>query len=219
MRTFAAKTSMCIVLTMMSIKVILDGWKDMEASNNLFFKLLGCCVSFVLLAPSVYDAALMGYMLMSLEDSEIYNSFVKRVEEDWESEQSVFVVKFCLLIFCFPVAWCRVLVAKGCDCWKTSITGNIVGCVDIIQTLVLFPLTVVVIFSSESELDIFVNMIAVQIFGNLDDTFAKSVTDRRKEVWDDTNRLYLDWEVERKTSITYDDLKERIEKSLPVGKV
>jgi len=191
MRTFTAKTLMCVVLTMMSLKVIYGGFSEMEISTNPYFKLLGCIVSFVLLVPSLFDAVVMGTMFMSLKEDLSRAKFLETVELGWESEQSQFVRKFCFYLFCCPCA----LFKNG---WDSKITATIVACVDIIQTLVLFPLTVVVIFSSESELDIFVNMIAVHVFGNLD-VFAKSITDRRGEMWRLTNQLYIDWDEEGKT--------------------
>jgi len=132
--------------------------------GNPFFKLLGCSVSFVLLVPSLFDAVVMGTMFMSLKEKLSRAKFFKTVELDWESEQSQFFRKFCFYLFCCPCA----LVKNGCE-WDSKLTATIVACVDITQTLVLFPLTVLVIFSSESELEIFVNMIAVHVFGNLDD--------------------------------------------------
>jgi len=203
MRTFTAKTFMCVVLTMMSIKVIYDGFSEMEISTNPWFKLLGCIVSFVLLVPNLFDAVVMGTMLMSLKEDLSRAKFLEMVKLDFESEQSQYVRKFCFNLFCRPCALVINLFCCPCSLvksgWHHKLTATIVACVDIIQTLVLFPLTIVVIYSSETELEIFVNMIAVHVFGNLDDVFAKSVTDRRNEVRDVTDKLYLDWEVEGKT--------------------
>jgi hypothetical protein len=50
----------------------------------------------------------------------------------------------------------------------------IVGLIDFMQTLVLIPLGVVVVFSSAGPEDVLVNVVAVQIFAALDDDFVNS---------------------------------------------
>jgi len=191
-RTFIAKTFACIVLTAMSIYVIVEYWTEMETSTNLFFKTLGCIFSFILLAPSVYDTFVMAWLLMSLFDGDVANkthdNYIADINE--EIEPWCFVLVMSGLIFCCPLSWSFVFYRWGCT---YPVAGSVVGFVDVIQTLVLFPLTVVVIFTSESGIDIFVNIIAVQVFGNLDDIFAYAVTSRRSEILKKTSRLYLNW--------------------------
>merc|ERR1711871_429383 len=50
----------------------------------------------------------------------------------------------------------------------------IVGLIDFMQTLVLIPLGFVVVFSSAGPEDVLVNVVAVQIFANLDDEFVNA---------------------------------------------
>ncbi len=50
----------------------------------------------------------------------------------------------------------------------------IVGLIDFMQTLVLIPLGLVVVFSSAGPEDVLVNVVAVQIFAALDDDFVNS---------------------------------------------
>ena len=53
----------------------------------------------------------------------------------------------------------------------------IVGLIDFIQTLVLIPLAFVVNFSAGSPTDIFIDIVAVQVFANLDDEFVRAFSE------------------------------------------
>lgn len=50
----------------------------------------------------------------------------------------------------------------------------VVGLIDFVQTLVLIPLGYVVIWASECPTDVFINIVVVQVFANLDDEFVRS---------------------------------------------
>jgi len=187
-RTFVAKSFVCVLLVLVSIYVMVDNWSEMETSSNYLFKILGCSVSFVFLIPSLYDAALMAYMLMFLFDTDnaTHDLFFEHLNEEFKH----CCFGCCFLTICCPLAWSLTFYAYGCS---FPVAGMVVGFLDIFQTLLLFPLSVVVIFTSESGVDIFVNVIAVQVFGNLDDIFAYTMTDRRWEIWKYTSTMYLRW--------------------------
>ena len=53
----------------------------------------------------------------------------------------------------------------------------LVGLIDFVQTLVLIPLGYVVIFASECPTDVFINIVVVQVFANLDDEFVRAFTE------------------------------------------
>jgi len=193
MRTFVAKTLACVVLTSMSLYVILQYWSEMDTSTNMVFKSLGCCVSFLLLAPSVYDAGVMSYLLMSLYESDVggrtHDDYLSSLHEEYSLRAYLAIIA--ALVFCFPCTIGMSIYLDGC---AFPLAGAVVGFVDLVQTLILFPLTVVVIFTSGSGIEIFVNLVAVQVFGNLDDIFAYAVTNRRSEIWKHTSKLYLNWQ-------------------------
>merc|ERR1719198_163371 len=65
-------------------------------------------------------------------------------------------------------------VTKVCGLEVDDMFMIIVGFVDFMQTLVLIPLGLVVVFSSAGPEDILVNVVAVQIFANLDDEVVRA---------------------------------------------
>merc|ERR1719189_396620 len=122
----------------------------------------------------------MGHMLISMGDNEFHDEFFEKVENDWGNH----------------CCWCCLFGKEGLS---ARCAAAVIGTTDILQTLILFPLTAVVINTSESGVDVFVNVVAVQVFANLDDIFAYGITDRREEMWKYTSNLYFKWIGERKT--------------------
>jgi len=194
-RPLLAKTIICVVLTMMSVYVIYDNYLLVNPSYPIF-KFLGVLLSYLLLGPSLYDAYLMGHMLISMGDNEFHDEFFEKVENDWGNHCCWCCGANCFLICCCPLSWCCLFRNEGLS---ARCTAAVIGTTDICQTLILFPLTAVVINTSESGVDVFVNVIAVQVFANLDDIFAYGITDRREEMWKKTSKLYFKWIGERKT--------------------
>jgi len=192
-RTIVAKTILCVVLLCVSYWVI-----DEFSFNESYpvFKLLMILLSYVLLGPSLYDAYLMGHMLISMGDNEFHDEFFEKVENDWGNHLCWCCGANCFLICCCPMSWCCLFGNEGLS---ARCAAAVIGTTDILQTCILFPLTAVVIMISESGVDVFVNVVAVQVFANLDDIFAYGITDRREEMWKQTSNLYFKWIGERKT--------------------
>jgi len=168
----------------------------MDYKTNPIFKLVTTCVSFILLAPSVYDAYLMAHMLIAIGGRKFHDEFFEKIEYDWSKHCCWYCGANCFLIFCCPCSWCCLFCAQGCS---SRCLAAIIGTTDIAQCFTLFYLTIVVIWTSETSVDIFVNVVAVQVFANLDDLFAYAISNRRMEIWKETSKLYIKWIGERKT--------------------
>jgi len=124
-----------------------------------------------------------------------HEAFVNNVRED---------MYFCwfgtlCITLCCPCcvfSWALCLTCTSCGEYKHDryvFLQMIVSLLDKFQTLCLFPLTVVVIFTSNSGAEIFVNLVAVHVFGNLDDVFASDVTTKKSEILNRMSKLYFRW--------------------------
>merc|ERR1719357_98419 len=70
------------------------------------------------------------------------------------------------------------------------------GVVDMVQTLVLLPLSFIIIFGSEKLADIFVNLVALQAFAFLDDIAAEAMgSGKDNEFLNKLTWLYYDWDM------------------------
>merc|ERR550534_1890548 len=80
----------------------------MDTSTNIAFKILRCSVSFILLAPSVYDTIMMAWLLQSLFEGESlfegngakqnHDDYFTGLNEDVDCFE--FFGSFACLIFC-----------------------------------------------------------------------------------------------------------------------
>lgn len=199
-RTFMAKTFACLVLTGMSLYIVTEYWPTMNKSTHIGLKITGCCISFLFLVPSMRETMFLIATLVGLNEEESLEDFMKDTE-DWSRFYFMCVMLCCPCSVAYmakvrPPAWIAI--------------GFIIAFVDSIQTLLLFPLAVVVVMSSDSEVEVLVNIVAVQIFANLDDLFAYGISKYLgHKVLDSTSALYVDWTEETKTS-EFDALSKQL---------
>jgi len=199
-RTFLNKTFICLVFTGMSFYIVVEYWSTMNTSTYIEFKVIGCFISFLLLIPS-------------LRETFIFASII--AVDDWNHEELLSATEgftgiiFCLITCCCP---CLSIIHLMERRKLAPILGVIIAFVDVYQTLSLFPLAVVVILTSESEVEIFVNMIAVQVFANLDDLFAYGMSKYLgPKVKESASALYIRWEGEGTKKSELDSLSMKVD--------
>jgi len=200
-RTFLAKTFTCLLLTGMSVYIIAKYWDVMDTSTYFGFKIIGCCVSFFILIPALWETISLTSILGAVSEHEQDRD---RLYEDAQGAnccEDWFVLSISL-ICCCPCRFAFCAYVYFMHPYKStkrrfiySLLAFTIAFIDTVQTLMLFPLSVVVIMTSDSEVDVFVNLVAVQVFGNLDDIVAYGVSKYQKpKVQASTIALYLTWE-------------------------
>lgn len=165
------------IFSLLSVYVAFDGWATMSFTDMLVFKCLMFGLSCLLTLPQLYQTTLITLTFVSVARGAVVFELQQR-RPPYVVLGVAFVLMF-LLPFILPL-----LLIGGClfapllerfgikDFWLV-----IVGLIDFIQTLVLIPLAFVVIFSAGSPTDIFIDIVAVQVFANLDDEFVRAFSE------------------------------------------
>jgi len=189
---FLAKAFLQIVMASFSVVVMVLGYPLMDYDKNYTLKVCGVIFSEGLLVFAFYEAIITAVVLLAERSTR------KEMEDDAMDDKTdfcvniligiIFLVISPLFIPCLIVA---LIFAQNKRWYGASI---LIGLIDILQTALLFPLAVVVIFVSETPIDVFVNVVALQIFGNLDDTIAYALSYKfRKEIVRKLMDLYFKW--------------------------
>jgi len=202
-KTFLAKTFACLIFTAMSIYIVVTNWNLMDTSTYIEVKVTGCIISFFLLIPSLRETIFLTTFIANTDNESLEGMF-SVIQEDIHCLMFLFVLCCCPCIM-FAFMFYRVS-ARTTVCF-------IIAFVDSVQTLMLFPLSVVVILTSESEVDVFVNLVAVQVFANLDDIFAFGLSKwLAPKVVKHASTLYIRWKGGTKKSekSEYDSLKKEV---------
>lgn len=162
------------IFSLVSAYVAYDGWSTMDFQYMHTFKTLMFLLSALLTIPKLYQTTLMTLTFTALARGAI-------VEELHQHRSPLTVLTYAaFLSVLLPVILPLVIVVNVLfqpvlhqheifDCWLV-----VVGFIDFSQTLVLIPLAFVVIFSAESATDIFIDIVAVQVFASLDDEFVEA---------------------------------------------
>jgi len=114
----------------------------------------------------------------------------------------VFLTLFCPCLFCCSgYSLIKKDAPDACgyfnpntDKGRWQLAPYVISIIDVFQTALLFPLAVVIIFVSETPIDVFVNVVALQVFGSLDDIIAYALSNQSRKgnilrVFD----LYFKW--------------------------
>ena len=162
------------IFSLVSAYVAYDGWSTMDFQYMHTFKTLMFLLSALLTIPKLYQTTLMTLTFTALARGAV-------VEELHQHRSPITVLMYAaFLSVMLPVLLPLVVVVSVVfqpvlhqheifDCWLV-----VVGFIDFSQTLVLIPLAFVVIFSAGSATDIFIDIVAVQVFASLDDEFVQA---------------------------------------------
>ena len=137
------------------------------------FKALACALSFVLTAPQIYQTTLITLTFVALARGHLTDELHLR-----RHPLHVFILA-CTMSVAIPLATPLLLFgAPLCAPFSRNCLGVhnytliVITCIDFCQTLVLLPLSFVILFVAATPSDILVNMVAAQVFATLDDDFV-----------------------------------------------
>ena len=162
--------------------IVYDGINkgEVDYSTMYMFKSLAFALSVVLTLPQLYQTTLMSLTFVALGRDAIFEEL-----QQTRHPCVAFAIAIGLTVV-VPVVLPLLLVG-GLLCAPllpyfgvTDLWLVIVGLIDYMQTLVLVPLAYVVVFSADAPPDIFVNIVAVQVFANLDDAFVEAFANPAK---------------------------------------
>jgi len=180
--------------------------------SNLTLKTLALTIKFLLFIPTIRDSTIVMQVMMG---TGVWGSRDEITDEILNRRPltgffifglaSVLFVPLLLVLGVFgkdAVNNCvnrlgvQYVIFKG-DISPYVVAGAVfMGVVDMVQTLVLLPLSFIIIFSSESPADIFVNLVALQGFAFLDDIAAEAMgSGKDNEFINKLTWLYYDWDM------------------------
>jgi hypothetical protein len=173
------KGVLAAIFTVFSLYVASDAWATMDFEMGIF-KLLTFSLSFALTLPQLYQTTLMTLTFFALGRNRVFQELQQR-----RHPRHVFLIATALTL-ALPIVLPGLIVSAiflgphlrshGMrDPWLV-----VVGLLDFIQTLVLFPLALVIIFSADAPSDVLVNIVAVQVFAGLDDEFVRALQNPRE---------------------------------------
>jgi len=184
-----AKMFLQMVMGVFTVVVMVLGYPLMDYDNDYTLKVCGVLFSEFLLLFAFYETVITAKALFAV------GSTRQEIEED-----AIANINFCLIVF-IGILWIvlspLLILFIICICIfvnPSNTAAVLIGIIDVFQTALLFPLAVVVIFVSETPIDVFVNVVALQIFGNLDDIIAYALSyNFRKEINRRALDLYFKW--------------------------
>lgn len=186
---FIVKSFMCIALSVLSVWIVFEDYKRMDTESYLNLKIFSVIVSLLLFLPTLKESLLLFRLMWHSETRVIYATLMKRVLSQANPVGIGCFDYICKLIFVFICSPCYILDIKSQNTQTT-----LIGLLDMLQTLVLLPLSVIVIFCSETPSDIFINLVALQAFASLDDVAAEATGLLKNRIFVERMcLLYYEW--------------------------
>ena len=163
-----------------SIYITYDGI-DTMTDDMFVLKWLMTALCWALTFPALYQTTLVTLTFVALAREKIFEELSQRRPPYITICLSLAMIVF--LPFFLPIliitAPCikQAKILEGVIDDENDLYLVLVGLIDFVQTLVLIPLGYVVIFASECPTDVFINIVVVQVFANLDDEFVRAFTE------------------------------------------
>jgi len=176
-----AKGLLAGIFIIVSVYITYDGYATM--TNDMFvLKWLMTILSWSLTFPALYQTTLVTLTFTALAREKIVDELSQRrppyITGMVALAMTVLLPFFLPILIIFGPCIESTGILKGFgiedqgDFWLV-----LTGLIDFVQTLVLIPLGYVVIFASACPTDVFINIVVVQVFANLDDEFVRAFTE------------------------------------------
>jgi hypothetical protein len=163
--------------SIMSFYVVFANWSDVDTDEMHMFKTLMYMLLVVLLLPALYQTTLITLTFIAVSDG--------RIVEELKQRRPVYYV-MCMgigifltlpvvlpaLVFLHPFLKAPLRRMGIYDYWLL-----VVGLIDCMQTIVMFPLGFVMIFTSDAVTDIFIVTTVALVYAGLDDEFVVAFLD------------------------------------------